>query len=366
MTKVCHITSVHKSNDVRILLKECFTLANAGYDVSFIVPNCKDEIRNNVKIINVKSNVQTKLGRMIKTVWRVYKKALMVNADIYHCHDPELLRIALKLKRKGKKVIYDVHEDVPRQILEKYYLRKPFRKIIATLFEMFENFAVSKLDFIITATPFIRNRFLKINNSTIDINNFPLLHEITEITDWGNKNNEVCYVGGLTKIRGITEIVKAMEHVNNVKLNLAGVYAPGSYHEELMQLDGWNKINECGLVNRKRITEIMGKSIAGIVTFLPIPNHTDSQPNKMFEYMSAGIPVIASNFPLWREIIEGNDCGICVDPLNPKEIADAINYLIQHDEIAKKMGENGRKAVEKKYNWSIEEEKLIKVYQKMG
>jgi glycosyltransferase involved in cell wall biosynthesis len=110
---------------------------------------------------------------------------------------------------------------------------------------------------------------------------------------------------------------------------------------------------------------VLGRSLAGIVTFLPEPNHVTAQPNKMFEYMSAGLPVIASNFPLWREIIETNECGICVDPLDPKAIADAIDWLVENPTPARTMGENGSKAVMERYNWSVEEEKLLALYDKL-
>ena len=93
-----------------------------------------------------------------------------------------------------------------------------------------------------------------------------------------------------------------------------------------------------------------------------MPNHVNALPNKMFEYMSAGLPVIASNFPLWKEIVEGNKCGLTVNPLSPKEIAEAIRYLLAHPEEARKMGENGRKAVLEKYNWDNESRKLMVFY----
>lgn len=92
-------------------------------------------------------------------------------------------------------------------------------------------------------------------------------------------------------------------------------------------------------------------------------NYLDSLPIKMFEYMSAGIPVVASNFPLWKEIIEKNRCGVCVDPLSPKDIAKAINFIVQNPQIAQKMGENGKRAILEKYNWQIEEQKLFNIYE---
>jgi len=127
----------------------------------------------------------------------------------------------------------------------------------------------------------------------------------------------------------------------------------------------WFKVNELGFLNRKQVNGVLSRSRVGLVTFLPAPNHFDAQPNKMFEYMSAGLPIITSNFPLWREIVEGNKCGICVDPLDPKMIGEAIQHIVYHPLEAEKMGKNGRQAVEKKYNWTIEEQKLFKLYKEL-
>ncbi|MCY1522537.1 Glycosyl transferases group 1 [compost metagenome] len=109
----------------------------------------------------------------------------------------------------------------------------------------------------------------------------------------------------------------------------------------------------------------MSRSVAGVVTFLSAPNHIDAQPNKMFEYMSAGIPVVGSNFPLWKSIIEGNRCGVCVDPANPTEIAEAIDYLFTHQAEAREMGARGRAAVLDKYNWDGEGVKLLSLYREV-
>ena len=128
---------------------------------------------------------------------------------------------------------------------------------------------------------------------------------------------------------------------------------------------GWQNVNEYGFLDRLGVRNILARSAAGVVTFYPLPNHVDAQPNKMFEYMSAGIPVIASHFPLWREIIEDNQCGLLVDPLNPEAIANAIDYLINNPQEARSMGQNGRRAVEEKYNWTIEQQKLLEFYQRI-
>ena len=109
----------------------------------------------------------------------------------------------------------------------------------------------------------------------------------------------------------------------------------------------------------------MGYSKAGLVTFLPSPNHLDAQPNKMFEYMSAGMPIITSNFPLWAEIVKENGCGLCVDPLKPEQIAIAIEYINSNPKEADNMGKNGKKAVLEKYNWGVEEVKLVNLYSRL-
>ena len=146
---------------------------------------------------------------------------------------------------------------------------------------------------------------------------------------------------------------------------MAGEISESKVEESLKSSSGWVNVNELGLLDRKSVKSVMSESLAGIVTFHPHLNHIESQPNKMFEYMSAGLPVIASNFPLWKSIIEGNKCGICVDPKKPDQIANAIDFLFENPKIAISMGENGKKSIMKKYNWSIEEKKLIKLYEKL-
>jgi glycosyltransferase involved in cell wall biosynthesis len=121
-------------------------------------------------------------------------------------------------------------------------------------------------------------------------------------------------------------------------------------------------VEALGFLDREGVRDVLHRAVAGLVTFLPLPNHIDAQPNKMFEYMSAGVPVIASHFPLWREIVEGNRCGICVDPLQPAAIAEAIDFLIANPLEAERMGRSGQKAVQERYNWAIEEQKLLAFY----
>lgn len=360
--KVVHLTSVHPRYDTRIFIKMCKSLALSTYNVSLVVADGKgDEVKDGVSIVDIGATTGGRLSRMIKTCSLVFEKAKELDGDIYHIHDPELIPTGLKLKKLGKKVIFDAHEDVPKQILSKPYLNKISKIILSKIFEWYEYWSLPKFDYLIAATPFIRNKLLKINPNTIDINNFPLLNEL-KISSWTHKENAVAYIGGISEMRGIKEVILALSFTQNVRLNLGGSFSEKMFEEKIKQYENCSKVNTLGFLNRQQASEVLGKSVAGIVTFLPAPNHINSQPNKMFEYMVVGIPVIASNFSLWREIIEGNECGICVDPLNPKAIGDAIQYFVDNPKKAEQMGKNGRKAVEQKYNWSIEEKKLLTLY----
>lgn len=364
MPKITHLTSVHPRFDTRIFHKMCTSLKANNYEVTLVVADGKkDEVLNGVSIFDVGSS-KSRRDRMMNAPARVLAKALELNSDLYHLHDPELIPIGLKLKRLGKRVIFDSHEDVPKQILSKDYLSKPVRWVVSRSYSSYEARTCRKLDAIIAATPVIRDKFLSINKNTLDVNNFPLLHELENQTSWTQKKEEVCYVGGISQIRGIQEVCTSMGLVrSNTRLNLVGDFNVPSLQEAVSRTSGWQKVNSLGFLDRKDVKAVLERSVAGLVTFHPLPNHIHAQPNKMFEYMSAGIPVIASDFPLWREIIEGNNCGLLVDPLDPSEIAQAIDTLVSNPEMAKQMGENGRKAVETKYNWTIEESKLLRFYE---
>ena len=367
MNKIVHLTSAHPRYDTRIFLKMCISLSHIEkYEVILIVADGKgDETKSNVKIIDVGAKTGGRISRMTKTVSKVYKKAIELDADLYHLHDPELIPTGLKLKKLGKKVIFDAHEDLPKQLLGKPYLNKPMKIILSNFFTVFEKLSCNKFDFIITATPSIRDKFLKININSIDINNYPILGELESVEENVLKKNEVCYVGGIADIRGIKEVIKSLKYVPNVSLNLVGKFNSIQTRNEVQSYEGWSQVNELGFKNRQEVANILASSIAGLVTFHPLQNHIDAQPNKMFEYMSAGLPIITSNFPLWREIVEGNNCGVCVDPLNPKEIADAIQFIVDNPLKAKEMGENGKNAIYDHYNWSNESKKLFELYDKL-
>ncbi len=362
--EICHITTVHPLFDIRIYHKECSSLIKNGYKVSLIVQHDNSKAISGIEVIPL-PKYRNRLFRMFFISFLAFIKALKRRATIYHFHDPELIPIAILLKCLRKKVIYDVHEDYPRQILSKYYISPYLRRIIATIVEIIENWASKKFDAVICVTPFIEKRFINLDCKTFLVQNMPSLSEFVEIrSNINKKEKQVCYIGAIDEIRGILNIIDAVQDLE-VKLVLGGHFSNEKVKKLATKRQGWNNVEYLGFINREKVKEVLSKSLAGLVLFLPEKNHVNSQPNKLFEYMAAGIPVICSDFPIWKEIVEKNNCGICVNPLNTEEIKNAITYIIQNPIKAKEMGENGRKAVIEKYNWQNEEKKLLEAYKNL-
>lgn len=304
---------------------------------------------------------------------KVFRLALKQKADVYHFHPPELLPIGILLKLfTRKKVIYDVHEDWPHEIRTREWIVPLLREIIAGIFGVFEKLGARLMDGIILAGEAVRNPMVR--GRTIVIHNYAILEysqeldKATEREYRDNNNYTLIYVGGLVGIRGIYEMVKAMEFISEkrgVRLQLLGKFVDRKTENSVRSLEGFSRVELLGWIPYRDIYKHLSRADIGLILFHPLPNHIEAMPNKLFEYMSVGLPIIASNFPLWKEIVEGNECGLTVDPLNPKEIAQAIEYLLDHPELRQKMGENGRRAVLEKYNWENEAKKLLALYQQL-
>jgi glycosyltransferase involved in cell wall biosynthesis len=368
--KVCHLTSVHKYSDTRIFVKECASLSTQ-YETHLIAPEAPETVINGVYIHGVNKDGGNRLKRMTSTVKKVYHKSLDINADVYHFHDPELMPVGWLLKRKGKKVIYDVHEDVPKQVLSKHWIPQPLKKPVSWVVKKVEKIVSSRLDAIVTATPDISQRFRQYNPNTVTVQNFPLFAEwegqVSHRADTESQTINLVYVGSITRPRGIVEMVKVMEEINKrtdkrIELLLGGKFSPSELQNDVSKLGGWQYVNFLGWLSREQVKEVLSRSHIGLVLIHPEPRYMVSYPVKLFEYMSAGIPVVASDFPLWRSIIEDSHCGIVVDPLNIEDITQGILQIINDEDLALEMSKSGQAAVKAKYNWDTEAEKLLSLY----
>lgn len=364
--KVCHFSSVHRLNDIRVFHKECRTLAAGPYDVSLVACPADTPAGSGVSIIPLHAT-GGRLRRMVARARQAYRMARSQKADVYHFHDPELLPYGLLLKKlTGAKVIYDSHECYPDDILTKEWIPLPLRKIVSVTFRVLEDFVVKRLDLVVTATPHIEERFKLVARRTVTINNYPLLQEFVPATNVEATKDGFCYVGAISMVRGVLPLMDALEYVDpDVRFYLAGTFAGADIEAAVKSHRYWHRVTYLGQVSRKEISEIYGKSFAGIVNFLPAPNHIFSQPNKLFEYMSAGIPVICSDFELWRQVVDAGKAGICVNPGSARQIADAINSIHRDSALWETCSRNGRRLIEEKYSWDREGQRLLASYKEV-
>lgn len=375
MTKVCHFSSAHAPNDTRIFHKQCASLAKAGYDVTFVV-KAKDSqsagtsTEKGVKIVQVPVDASSRLKRMLFGAKAVYQKALEVDADIYEFHDPELLPYGLKLAKKGKKVIFDSHEDYPTQIMEKEWIPSPLRKLISKGYKAYETHVVKRLDAVLF--PCTKNGvdiFAGRAKETVIISNAVMVQEMLspqECSQAKKDGNTVCCTGSLTYQRGITHLIKAA-HLAGVKLILAGKYSSEAYQQELEKMPEYECVEYKGYLGRKELAEVYARSSIGMSTILNVGQYSslDNFPTKVYEYMAAGLPVIVSDYPFMRHSVQEDGFGAAVDPADPEAIAQAIRDILSDPQAAEQMSSNGRQAVLTKYNWGIEEEKLFALYRRL-
>lgn len=362
--KVCHISTAHNENDSRILLKECQSLSKAGYDVNLIVTSDKEKELYGTKIIPL-SEKSSRLYRIFFKRNEAYKKALELDADIYHFHDPELISVGKKLKKKGKKVIYDVHEDVPKQIMNKTYLGPIFiRKIVSKLFDLNERSSARKFDAIVGASDEVAEKFQ--HKKAIGIKNFAVKEVIDEAIPVERKDSEeklvIAYVGGITEIRGIKELIQVINKFNgNVELWLLGAWETEKLFDQCKKIPGYQYCKYFGSLLVKDVYKYTKAADIGMCTLHPVANYKESIPIKVLEYMASGIPIVLSNFEYWQKLF-GN-VGVYVDPLNIEDIVAGIQKIIDNKALIKEIGKGNREKFIKYFSWDAEEKKLLKLYE---
>lgn len=364
--KVCHLTSVHGQEDTRIFHKECISLVKAGHDV-YEISRGKTYDKNGVHIVGIDDFKAGRINRMLGLVRKVYIKALEIDADVYHAHDPELLPVLMKLKNKRKKTIFDSHEHTVGAIQEKTYLPTLFRSLIGFSYEQYQTYVCHKMDAVITATPNIAEYFQsKGCKRVIDICNFPLLNNDFKEPEYSSRT--ISFAGGLSGQWNHNYIINAIGELNNVRYLLCG--SDGSYVDSLRQLPGWKNVDFKGRLPFEQVAELLRCSAIGVSILTPGANTDWNNGNmantKIFEQMMAGLPVVCTNFVRWRKFVEGYDCGICVNPHDIAQIREAIRQLVDNPDFARKKGLNGRQAIEKEFNWGKEEKKLLTLYEEIG
>jgi glycosyltransferase involved in cell wall biosynthesis len=365
--RVAMVSSVHRWNDTRICVRESSSLGLEGYDVILIAVGDR---KSPFEAFGVRVHPLPRRKRSLRWInWlSIIRIVFAERVSVVHAHDPELFPLVLLLRFTGCKVVCDVHENVPEQILHKEWIPQAFRGALSKIIKSAQKLLPRLADAVILAEDSYEKNFPPLKNVSI-IRNFPLLPSSSK-RDYHSEVFRMIYVGDVRFVRGIAEYVAITGQLAKqgvpVQLRIVGSFANP---QEELQIRA--TVQKLGLAHRvqllgrrppEEIPELIEECDLGLALLHPIGNYRESYPTKMFEYMAAGLPVIASQFALWESILVKSECGRCVDPLNIDEASKSAAEYWYSRELRELHGRNGRKAVVERYHWDLERRRLVAVY----
>lgn len=360
---ISHLTSAHPRYDTRIFHKMCRSLANHGYSVNLVVADGKgNKTREGVNIIDVGAS-KGRFDRIRNAPGRVFAKAVALDADLYHLHDPELIPIGLKLKKLGKQVIFDIHENTGLQIRTKGWIPHGIRTLVSFVYERYERWAFKKFDSLIVPQIAMQAKYADLS-PTVLIANFPNLADasISSIRREYTKYN-LFYAGGLSSARGLFNmldlIVELRTRNPNYKLTLAGSISKRDLKKVKKHM-GWSFTHYQGLVSKENVYKSYNKNSIGLILFNNVGQYYMAYSLKLFEYMQNGMLVIMPDFGDWMLFNESYQAGLNVPVNSSKHIADIIDRLSEEDFDRFRTKSAG--LIQNVFNWESQEKILLSTY----
>ena len=362
VARVCHLSTAHPPRDGRIFRKECASLAKRGADVWFIGAQDGDEIDNGVHVVGI-GKATNRIDRLTHRQVKAWKALERVNPDLVHIHDPELIPMVLAwVKLRGRAAVFDAHEDLVAQIDSKAYLSERVRPLARMVAKTLVTLADKCYDGIIAVTPAVAKGFTHSNKRLV--HNYPLLSGFHLPVDVEKVPDRVVYVGMLSGGRQTDKMFELADELGGrATLVIAGKPDPEVAHL-FDELDKHPSVDYRGTIPGDQVPDLLGSSVAGLMFMRPDKNHLDALPTKVFEYMAAGIPFIASNLPALVESLEKWDCGVFVDTVqDSSEAQRAAVELMADPQRCHEMGVRGRRAIEEEFNFEADVPALIEVEQ---
>lgn len=372
-TRICIFSTVHLAHDVRLFQAEARTLARAGFDVTVIA--LRDDTPSETDGITVVELPRpANRWSRLRLIPRVLRLALRQRADLYAFHDPELLPVAAALRLlRRRPVIYDVHEDVPASIRNRGYLARPLRPLVATLYRLIERLALPLVAGLTLADE-AYGRYYRGRRAAV-VRNYPLLTyaDLYEPPVARRERLQLVYTGSVTHLRGLREMLQLVHHLRprfpSLHLRIVGPMGPEGESELAARLIADLDLTDCvectGNVSHADVHRHILDADVGLALLHPDPNYLRSLPTKMFEYMMMGRPVVVSEFPLWKRIVDEEGCGFAVPPLDLDTVAAAVTQLLEEEALRRRMGEAGRRAVLERYSWEREGERMVALYREV-
>jgi hypothetical protein len=376
---IVFLTSGHKPTDPRLYFKEIQTLKGKYNNISIIAPYHKRyETVDDVKIFGI----QRYRSRYFRfgSMRSLYSEAVKIKPQIIHCHEPDSLFVSYLLKRKLKriKVIYDCHEFHPETFTQHFpfLFRVLFRVFFKSLIAMIENYMVSKIDGVITVNEILVDRFRKYNKCVLLLPNYPRVasfksHSCKRVV-MSSKQVTLIYAGALSVNRGMLlmlDVIKELDSSINAKLVVMGKFASSDneklFYKKMKEDSLYKKVVYKGDLPWEETVHNLFEADIGLFLVSNKKRYHWGEPVKYFEYSAAGLPVIITDLPAKRKLINKNKNGMLVSPYSVNEAIRAIKYLINNPKEARNMSENGKNSIFQEYSWESIEKDLIHFYAQM-
>ena len=373
--RVVHLSTVHHLHDVRITVKEAASLARAGFAVT-VVARAGEPVADRPDGLALEPLPAT-AGRVSRLlgVREAARRAIAHRPALVHLHDPELLAIVPRLRAAGARVVYDMHEDLPRQLMAKPWLprwsRAPFSRLVAAV----EPRLVARCDGLVVVDGAWLERHP--GPPAALVRNLPLAREVRargeDPPPVHRRPPRLVYAGGVDESRGATVMVRAMHAActdgaapADARLDVCGPVRPPALGDALAALDPTRRTALHGWLDRPRLLALLDGARAGLLMLAPHPNYAHAYATKLYEYLRAGLPVIASDLPSHREVIERHGCGLIVPYGDVDALADAMRRLLTDDALTERLAAGAREAWRASRTFESEFDDLLALYAKLG
>ncbi|MEO0082727.1 MAG: glycosyltransferase family 4 protein [candidate division WOR-3 bacterium] len=365
------MTSSHPVDYSRFFHREAVSLARAGYDVSLIglESGSKQRPRKGVSVFAVPRLRGIAKSRTLALIRRLAEEQA---AAVYHCLDPWTLELGLTIARRhpGTRIVYDSTELYPAVYAERDDLLAPVRWLLALRVKYLEREALRRADAIIETNATRARRFADQGREPVLVPNYPALDSVPEPAT--RRKPWLAYTGMVTRHRGFDKLLEAFAKVvaefPDARLRVVGNFDPHSDIERwaksfVAQTGIAGQVEFLGWLPYEQMFLTIRESSVGIILLQPgRTNDYTGQPNKLFEFMAMGIPVVASDFPEIAAVVRSAGCGWLVDPTNVNKIAHVLRAVLGSPERAQAAGRAGRQAVLERYNWAEAEKNLVGLY----
>jgi glycosyltransferase involved in cell wall biosynthesis len=364
------LTTVHAAHDVRIFHKEAKSLSKAGYDVTIIAPHHSDESIDGVRIIALPQR-RGRLARMLLSPIELVVSALRAKARVYHFHDPELIPAGLFLRLLGRTVIYDIHEYTQDDIAQKHWVPPMARPVVSRLVGWLERRAIPRMSGVIVVNDHMAGEYrplVKRPERVVPVYNYPDYSPGADIAGDPSREPLAAYVGVLSKDRGWETLLEATAllkaRVPEARVAVIGRLLESGIQDTYRHPEGWRSrgVEHEGLIPHTEVNARLRRARIGLIPWLKHPNNERGTPQKLFEYMTAGLPVVASDLSFIGEVVRRTNCGVLVPPGDASALAAAIEQLMRDPAAAQEMGDRGRRAVLDHYSWAAQSERLLSLY----